>query len=114
MDTVSAISDILTGQEIVETKYGIVLRKRDPVNAPGGLPMNYIKPGSRHCAILISDLLGGGNKMVPSQKAIQAGQKHMSIFQRCHFQLKAGPKLETLIARFIEHVDNLRKISSEA
>lgn len=42
LDTVSAISDILTGQEIVETKYGIVLRKRDPVNAPGGLPMSYI------------------------------------------------------------------------
>lgn len=51
--------------------------------------------------------------MVPNQKAIEARQKHMSIVNRCHFQLKGGAKFDTLVARLIEYVDNLLKMCSE-
>lgn len=111
--TVSDISDILANTSDLERKYGIVLKRKDPVCYP-----NASRGMIRDQGFQALRDLGAKNLFLSRTNAtendISARQTHMSIVQRCHFQLKGEAQFERLVSRLIEFVNALWKICSEA
>ena len=62
----------------------------------------------------MNDLLSTRKGKMILSKDVDHRRQHMSIVNRCHFQLRGGAKFDALIARIREHVDNLYKMCSEA
>ena len=62
----------------------------------------------------MKDLFSTQKDKVILSKDVEHRRQHMSIVNRCHFQLRGGAEFDALIARIIEYVDSLFKMCSEA
>ena len=62
----------------------------------------------------LNDLFSNRTGKAILSQDVDRRRQHMSIVNRCHFQLKGGAKFDHLIARIREYVDNLLKMCSEA
>lgn len=112
---VSAISDVLADTKNLERKYGIVLRKKDPVCHPNESCEMIRDSGSQALRDLdVKDLIQGRTDSTLTKNDIRARKRHMSIVLRCHFQLTGEEQFDRFVARLREFIDDLWKICSEA
>ena len=61
----------------------------------------------------MNDLFSTRKGKVIRAEDIDERWQHMSIINRCHFELKGGARFDPLISKIIEYVDSLLKICSE-
>ena len=62
----------------------------------------------------MNDLFSNRTGKAILSQDVDRRRQHMSIVNRCHFQLKGGAKFDALIEKIREYVDNLFKMCSEA
>ncbi|KAL8846237.1 MAG: hypothetical protein Q9221_008669 [Calogaya cf. arnoldii] len=111
---VSAISDVLADTKSLEKKYGIVLRKKDPVCYPNTSREMIPDPDFQALRDLdVKDLFQGRANSRLTKNDISARKRHMSIVQRCHFQLAGEEQFDRFVARLREFMDDLWRICSE-
>ena len=112
----SAISDIFADTSSLVKKYGITLSRRDPVFSESRRYRSLVLISSPQALrdLRMKDLFSTQKDKVILSKDVEHRRQHMSIVNRCHFQLRGGAEFDALIARIIEYVDSLFKMCSEA
>ncbi|KAL8759096.1 MAG: hypothetical protein Q9184_003721 [Pyrenodesmia sp. 2 TL-2023] len=111
---ISAISDVLADTKDLEKKYGIVLKRKNPVCYR--IPSRKIIRDSGFQALRdlgVKDLLQGRTNSTLTKNDISARKRHMSIVQRCSFQLTGEEQFDRFVAKLREFMDDLWKICSE-
>ena len=97
LDTLSDISNLFADVAKLEARYGIVLKKRDP----------QLKE------ISVKAVLSDRKNVGIIQKDVERRRQHMSIVDRCHFQLRGTDKFDKLVSRLREFIDGLRAICQD-
>ena len=97
LDTLSDISNLFADVTNLEARYGIVLKQRHP----------QLKE------ISVKAVLSDRKNVGVIQKDLERRRQHMSIIDRCHFQLRGTDKFDKLVLRLREFIDGLRAMCQE-